>query len=149
MSQIVIPENLFCFFFLVLFQITLFSSSTTPEPDYDSQSSRNSCLCSNAAAIKMLPELSLRSLLSSSFLLPVWLPLKAAEMFMDKGWQIDGRTREGPSEILHQRTCSCISVYVLVATGQSSEIRFSNLRWNVCYFVSVAVSSSRAGTLAL
>ena len=63
------------------------------------------------------------------------------------GWRIDGRTHGGPSEIWHQCACACISVYVLVAVGQSKEIRFSNRRWNLCNFVCVAIPSNRAGTL--
>lgn len=36
------------------------------------------------------------------------------------------------SEILHQCTCACIPVYVLMAMGQSRDTRFSDQQSNLC-----------------
>lgn len=64
---------------------------------------------------------------SPSFCL-LWL---ITEANIDKGWRIHDGSHGGEKgvlcEILHQ--CTCISVYVLMATGQSMETRVSYQQW--------------------
>ncbi len=75
---------------------------------------------------------------------PVWLTLKAAEVFMSKGWWIDGRKHGEPLEILHTCTCACISVYVMwlwVAAGRWGSL----IRSETCYSVCIVVALNRDG----
>lgn len=79
----------------------------------------------NAGAIKAKYSLAWAHTLVFFSLCLLWLTVKAHRMLMDKGCL-------SLSETQHQSTSACIPVYVLMATGQSREIRFSDQQWNLC-----------------